>query len=333
MSSNFDVLKAGYQEKWDDMKIIRTTAVANAANEIMKGMPRYKAISKMMGNGMPPEVIGVIHLRESDLDFGAHLHNGDKPLSRPTRHVPRGRGPFESFEESAVDALSMEGAKGITDWSIPRQSWFLEKFNGFGYQHKAGGNPYLYGGTNEYTSGKFVSDGVYDPSFHDPQLGVMAILKQLYRVQNYRETRDVVVENSTKLTLLKRVRLFGVWLGGVLYTSTFFDFAKDALSFIKENQLWFLAGAAVLGWLLFKWVEFKSVDDHLKGNYIPSGLDTANSEQVRHEPPIKAEEKHSSVGEPLSSSEKADVVHTESTGPASDNSAGPTDNSGTTGNA
>lgn len=315
MPYSYESLKEGYQRRWDEMEITRPQAVDAAAQRILRGMPRYKAISKEMGNGIPPEVIGVIHLRESDLDFGAHLHNGDRPLSNPTRHVPRGRGPFDSFEDSAVDALRLEGAQHITDWDIPRQSWFLEKFNGFGYQGKSGGNPYLYGGTNQYSRGKYVADGVYDSSFHDPQLGVMAILKQMGKYKNYRGTRDDVVKNSSKLTFLKRLRLFFVGLGGTIYTSSFFDFAKDAISFVKANELWFIAGAAAAAWLIFKWVEYKSVDDHLKGNYTPSGMAPTEDTVDGFTPSVKA-----------------NVIHSESPSAPSDSGASTTDNSGATGN-
>lgn len=313
--ANYENLKDGYQKRWDEMEITRPQSVDSVAKRILNGMKRYKAISKLLGNGIPPEVIGVIHMRESDLDFAAHLHNGDKPLSAPTRHVPRGRGPFSSFEESSVDALKLEGADKINNWDIPRQSWFLEKFNGFGYQGKRGGNPYLYGGTNEYQSGKFVRDGVYDPSFHDPQLGVMAILKQLSKYgSNYRETRDDVVKNSTKLTLNKRIRSFFVWVcGGGLTLSSAFQTTQPILQFVKDNGLWFVAGAGILMFLILKYFEYKSVDDHLQGNYTPSGM--VEEEDTEHVPPVKA-----------------DVVHTESVGAASDSGASAADNSGAAGN-
>jgi len=40
-------------------------------------------------------------------------------------------------------------------------------------------SPYLWAGTNQYRSGKYVRDGVYDPSKVDPQLGCAALLMAL----------------------------------------------------------------------------------------------------------------------------------------------------------
>jgi len=48
-----------------------------------------------------------------------------------------------------------------------------------GYRNKGVSNPYLYSGTNLYSSGKYVRDHVYDPSVKDKQLGVLAMLGAL----------------------------------------------------------------------------------------------------------------------------------------------------------
>lgn len=269
MAYSFESLKDGYQKRWDAMRITRPEAIDAAARSIIRNLPRYQKISKLMGNGMPPALIGVIHLRESDLDFNAHLHNGDKPLSRPTRHVPAGRGPFATFEESAVDALTMEGAKSITDWSIPRQAWFLEKFNGFGYQNRSGGNPYLWGGTNNYTNGKYVRDGDYDASFHDPQLGVMPILK---KVMDGRLVKEEVASNSSKATFLQRAQAFMVTTFGGLFSLSYLEPMKDIFNFVKENQLWFVLGGAVALFVAIKWLEDKQVEDFKEGRWTPSGM-------------------------------------------------------------
>lgn len=315
MAYSFDSLKEGYQKRWNAMKIVRKDAIDTAARSIIRGLPRYQKVAERMGNGMPGAVIGVIHLRESDLNFNAHLHNGDAPLSKPTRHVPRGRGPFASFEDSAVDALAMEGAKTITDWDIPRQSWFLEKFNGFGYQGKSGGNPYLYGGTNQYQSGKFVRDGVYDSSFHDPQLGVMPILKTIY---DDRTIKSEIRGASKKLTFLARVKTFVGTLFTGLTVSSFFDATRPILEFVQANGLWFLAGAAVIAYLTYHWLEMQSVEDFKAGNWTPSGL---------------AEKTEDDQFTAKAKTDVDDHTHTELASAPSDPSASTPDTSGVTVNA
>ena len=65
---------------------------------------------------------GVIHSLEAGLSFARHLHNGD-PLSARTVQVPRGRPladepPF-TWEQSAADALTMEGITDVKGWTVP----------------------------------------------------------------------------------------------------------------------------------------------------------------------------------------------------------------------
>lgn len=58
---------------------------------IKKNQARYERVSQ--ATGVPWELIGAIHYRESDFDFGAALHNGDKIIGtgRKTYRVPAGR--------------------------------------------------------------------------------------------------------------------------------------------------------------------------------------------------------------------------------------------------
>ena len=47
-------------------------------------------------------------LRDSTFDFDTYLGTGE-PLNRVTRLEPKGRGPFKSFEDGAVDAFKIKG--------------------------------------------------------------------------------------------------------------------------------------------------------------------------------------------------------------------------------
>src|SRR5262249_5400799 len=125
----------------------------------------------------------VLHSRESSFNFNTYLGNG-QALNRVTTIVPKGRGPFASFAEGAVDALRLEGFVGARDWGIAKTMFRLEQYNGFGYRGRGVNSPYLWSGSNVYgppeqRGGKFVGDGSFDPGTVDPQLGAAVILKAM----------------------------------------------------------------------------------------------------------------------------------------------------------
>lgn len=141
---------------------------------------RYAAIARRFVNpGLKWWLIAVIHEMECSQNFNKYLGNG-QDLNIRTTMVPIGRGPFGSFEEGAVDALKLQGADKITDWSIDNVLHFLEGYNGYGYsKYKGINSPYLWSGSNYYTSGKYVSDGNYDPNAVSQQIGVALMLKKI----------------------------------------------------------------------------------------------------------------------------------------------------------
>jgi len=121
---------------------------------------------------------------EGSLNFNTHLHNGD-PLTHRTNHVPANRpltgNPPFTWEDSAVDALSMRNLNKVTDWSLPSLLYHMEAYNGFGYrsQDPPINSPYLWSYSNNYGAGKFVADGKYDPDAVSKQCGAAVILHQM----------------------------------------------------------------------------------------------------------------------------------------------------------
>jgi lysozyme family protein len=184
-------LKNEYLDHWTNYTINSTfvSALKHCADEIEKHRTIYEEVSKE--TGVPWYVIAVIHSMEASFNFGKHLHNGN-PLTARTVDVPKGRPkkgtpPF-TWQESAIDALSYDGATSIETWNIPIMFWFLEGFNGWGYRTGEGRNttpnfrsPYIYSGTTYYEKGKYVKDGSsgFDPNFVSKQVGCMAQLKEL----------------------------------------------------------------------------------------------------------------------------------------------------------
>jgi len=52
----------------------------------------------------------------------------------------------------------------------------LEIYNGLGYASRGRPSPYVWSGTDQYISGKYIADGVYDPNAVDKQLGCAGLL-------------------------------------------------------------------------------------------------------------------------------------------------------------
>jgi lysozyme family protein len=148
----------------------------NAAKRVLAFKSTYEEISK--ATNVPWWMVGLIHLRESDLNFGTYLGNGQS-LHHRTTIVPVGRGPFDSFADGAIDALKLQHLSGLSDWSIGNVLVRLEVFNGLGYRMKGVPSPYIWAGSNLYKSGKYVADGVYDPNVVDKQIGCAVVLRML----------------------------------------------------------------------------------------------------------------------------------------------------------
>ncbi len=174
----FDRLRPEYQKLWSEMTVTKEAAATAQARKVIASKAKYKAVEAE--TTVPWFVVGCLHMRESNGNFNTYLGNG-QPLDRVTTIVPKGRGPFPSFLAGAVDAISIEGLDKIRDWGPEHVAYACEKFNGFGYRSPARDipSPYLWGGTSVQERGKFVSDGVYDPNTMDPQIGAMAVLKQI----------------------------------------------------------------------------------------------------------------------------------------------------------
>jgi lysozyme family protein len=186
-SLTLEALGATYQKLWDTTQI--NPKFAGKANEITSQIQankaRYEAVAAK--TGCPWHFIAVTHNMESSLSFSKHLHNGD-PLTGKTFQVPSGRPPGPpkngsayTWEESAEDILLHKKLNLIKDWSIPRLLYELEKYNGWGYRqyHPDVLTPYLWSGTNHYTSGKYVADGRFDRGAVSAQCGCVPLLKIL----------------------------------------------------------------------------------------------------------------------------------------------------------
>ena len=155
--------------------------IDRAVDKMIANKARYKSLSAK--TGVPWTLIAVLHELECGQRFDRHLHNGD-PLGAKTVQVPKGRppgpGPW-TWEESAADALTVEGFPRWSDWSVAGTLYKLEGYNGFGYRlhHPSVLTPYLWSYSNHYSSGKYKADGVFSPSVVSKQPGTAMLLRRL----------------------------------------------------------------------------------------------------------------------------------------------------------
>ena len=133
--------RAGYLNLWNQAQVLPGEAAAAKvwAQKIGDSThrPHFENVQNL--TGVPWFMVGLMLMRESSLNLGTYLGNGQS-LSQKTTEVPAGRGPFSTFEAGAVDALKLEGMTGITDWPVEHILYWLERFNGQGY-FEIGVNP------------------------------------------------------------------------------------------------------------------------------------------------------------------------------------------------
>jgi lysozyme family protein len=169
-------------DRWSKVRINpnRDSLFTSVARRLTNptAVARYKAVETR--TGVPWWFIAVVHEREASQAWTKSIAQGD-PWNRVSTHVPAGRGPFKSWEDAAVDALvnCAPYAARNKDWSPGGALTLLEKYNGLGYAKRGKPSPYIWAGTNQYVSGKYVADGVYNPSAVDKQLGCAGLLLKM----------------------------------------------------------------------------------------------------------------------------------------------------------
>lgn len=175
-------LKAANAARWTAMRIEPALGATldRVAGRLIAPVAkaRYETVSAQ--TTVPWFVIAVIHEREASQSWAANLAQGD-PWNAVSVHVPKGQGPFGSWEDAAVNALERSApyAAHWADWSIGGTLTLLEQYNGLGYAQRGVPSPYVWAATDQYTSGKYIADGHYDPHAIDHQLGCAALLARI----------------------------------------------------------------------------------------------------------------------------------------------------------
>lgn len=173
--SKYDALINLNTKRWSAARFTRKADFEPVARRLVASKARYLTVS--VRTGVPWFVIAVIHQRESSQRWDRSLAQGD-PWSEVSTHVPKGRGPFDSWEDAAIDALVIcpPYAAKWKDWTPGGTMTLLELYNGLGYFNKGLPSPYVWSGTDQYQRGKYVADGQFDPDHVDKQLGCAGLI-------------------------------------------------------------------------------------------------------------------------------------------------------------
>ena len=298
----FEDFKDFYTKHLNAMVITREAAVEEAAHKIIALRGRYENVQKL--TLVPWYFTGALHMRECDNNMRGCLHNGQLIIGtgRRTTMVPRGRGPFATFEDSGVDAYRIEGIVGIPDWSLERMCFLAEEFNGEGYHSRGLPSPYVFAGSNQYSHGKFYDDGKYSPTMIDDQLGVAPVMKRVLeltaadhdeiviadkapeghfiipaadppkdepRILTSSEKKEVV-DNSTHLTMMGRYQNFLEASGAIGAAAV--SVLGQVKSVLYDPMTWIVVALGVTTWLVLERAKVKAFAQVVEGRYLPSGL-------------------------------------------------------------
>jgi len=179
MDLSFDALKSDYTTRLAAMQPTRWADALDVAKGLLKNRDRF--VTLQLSTQVPALWVIPVFQREEP-SFDTYLGNGD-PLNRPTVDEPKGRGPFASWEDGAIDALQYDKIIDVTQWSWEMACYMWEKWNGFGprrWHHAPSG--YLWSGTDQYKGGKYTSDGTWTASTWDHQLGVVILAKAIVQL-------------------------------------------------------------------------------------------------------------------------------------------------------
>lgn len=193
MSAPTEVAAAnGYHNLWNQAEVRsnRQTEAKAVAMQILAAKSRLEAVEK--ATGVPWQWIGAIFSLEAGLNWKGAFANGDAIIGtgRKTWDVPANRGPFATWEESAIDEIKRRGLDKIphAHWSVEMMLFQAEAYNGWGYLGKCN-SPYDWSFTTAYgppeaKGGKYVRDNVFSASAISSQCGCAAIWKELALVDN-----------------------------------------------------------------------------------------------------------------------------------------------------
>jgi lysozyme family protein len=219
---NVAALKAKNAQRWANMHM-KANRIAEF-DEVAKRLcaedakARFTAVTtRLTADGHQPVpwwFIAVAAQREYDgpPHWDKQLGQGD-PLDRKSVNDPAGRGPFlahpgdvtpgnDAWTRGALDALIDCGpyAAKWTDWSIGGVLTLWEEYNGLGYAEMGVPSAYVWSGTDQYVSGKYIRDFVYRANVVDVQDGCAPILSRMMALDpsiKFADTLEAALDDLT----------------------------------------------------------------------------------------------------------------------------------------
>lgn len=136
--------------------------------------------------------------RKGNMRWDRQLGQGDA-LDQVSHNEPAGRGPFldhpgdftpapgdvkpgnDAWTRCCLDALidCKPNAALWSDWSAGGTMTIFEMYNGLGYAQMGRPSAYVWSGSDQYVSGKYIRDHVYDRDEADVQLGCAPLLARM----------------------------------------------------------------------------------------------------------------------------------------------------------
>lgn len=152
--------------------------VDEVATKLLACKSRYLEVTAL--DGVPAVYIGPSFEREAGNNFTKNPAQGWSLHSR-SKIIPH-NGPFPDWRTAAIAAYKLDGLDkvGAANWTWELICFYGELFNGFGYRdfHHMH-SPYLWGGTNIQTKGKYTADDKFDPNEMDAQLGIIPVGRRM----------------------------------------------------------------------------------------------------------------------------------------------------------
>ena len=180
MQHPFSVLKPEYTHLLAAMQV--RPECQKLVDEVAVKLDGYKTRYQPVTNadGVPVVFIGPSFEREASSNFNLNPAQG-WPLHSISKWIPH-NGPFPNWQAAAIAAYRLNGLDkvGAANWTWELICYYGELFNGFGYRdfHHMH-SPYLWGGTNIQTVGKYTADGKFDTNHMDEQLGIIPLARRM----------------------------------------------------------------------------------------------------------------------------------------------------------
>lgn len=222
MAYTFAATKQGYANLWAKAKATNNAESMKVAKKIIDNEGILMQVQN--ATDVPWWLIGAWLYRESDLDFNTYLGNGQS-IHHVTTIVPKGRGPFATFQEGAIDAIRYEDNQrgggfykiGRAAWTIEYCLWASETWNGWGYTSHNVNSPYIWDWTDLYTTGLFVADGQFSPTQKENRAGVAALMMALFDIDPSLEPSQSAQEKPMATTPTTTAAATGLDVAGIAH--------------------------------------------------------------------------------------------------------------------